>query len=63
MFGETWGEHQKLKKTTHLLLAAEVLFAVVGLVLKSLLAAAEKQLHHFRRHGNTRLTMNRVEHL
>ena len=51
MFGETWVEHQKHKKTAHLLLAAEVLFALVCLLLKSLLAAAEKQLHRFRRHG------------
>ena len=51
MFGETWVEHQKLKKTAHLLLAAEVIFALLGLLLKSLLAAAEKQVLRFRRHG------------
>ena len=49
MFGETWVEHQKLKKTAHLQLAAEFLFALLGLLLESPLAAAEKQIHRFRR--------------
>ena len=51
MFGETWVEHQKLKKTAHLLLAVEVFFAILVLLLKSLLAAAEKQVLRFQRHG------------
>ena len=63
MFGETWVEHQKLKKTTHLLVAAECLCALLDLLLESPLAAAEKQVHRFRRQGNTRSPMNRVEHL
>ena len=51
MFGETWVEHQKLKKTAHLLLAAEFLFALLGLLLESPFTAAEKQVHRFRRQG------------
>ena len=51
MFGETWVEHQKLKKTAHLLLAAEFLFALLGLLLESPLAAAEIPVHRFRRQG------------
>ena len=45
------GLYSKIKMTAHLLLAAEFLFALLSLLLESPLAAAEKQVHRFRRQG------------